>query len=72
LRECLVPPGLSVLIWILHAGRGEAGDMSDILSGSTIEASSLPIIYEDVFVDFAFDIFTTINMKCTVFWIVTP
>jgi hypothetical protein len=48
------------------------GDISDILPGSTIEANSQPLIYEDVMIDFAFGIFTAMSMQIMVLWIVTP
>jgi hypothetical protein len=48
-------------------GKGGTAD-----TDSTIEAKSLPTIYEDIMVDFGFDMFKEITMNSTVFWVVTP
>jgi hypothetical protein len=46
------------------------GDISDILTGSTIEAKCLPLLYEGSKVDFGFQVFTAVAMKNTVFSVV--
>jgi hypothetical protein len=52
---------------------GYTADISDILTDSSIEVNCVPIIYEDVTVDFVFDFITAVpSIECMVFFVVTP
>jgi hypothetical protein len=44
--------GVSMLTWTLLSGRGGIADASNILTDSTINKKWLPIIYEELRVDF--------------------
>jgi hypothetical protein len=64
--------GGSILTWILLPGGG--GSYCRLLGhpDSTIEKELPPTIYEDIMVDFEFEVLTAVTMKSAVFWFVAP
>jgi hypothetical protein len=62
----------SMLKSIILGGGGCIIDVSDILTGSTIEAKWLRVIQEDIILNFGFEVLTGLTLNVTVFWVEPP
>jgi hypothetical protein len=61
-----------MVTWVILSGWvGSIVDMPDVLTDSTIEAKRVPTIYsyEDIVVDFRFEVLMAVNEKSTVIWV---